>query len=875
MSFPFRRLARSLGILGALGLVCCRAHAAAVFDGSIGPNPAGTTLAGNFEITEADGQLSGTNLFQSLSLFSVAPGESATFSHSSAGVRNIIARVSGLDETRINGAMAVREGVGLAGVPTAAALWLINPNGIVIGDGAFFDTASSFRLSSANEVRFANGESFFSHDVTQASTLSIADPVAFGFLRGDSLAAGVSPGNVRIEINDPGNANAPLFLSDMTLVGTQADPSLAGVEVTGDVVPGFDPTASTGPADSSQIQSFRLRLYAMTGGEVLNIVDPVDFSGAVQGSGILIRQGNFFTTDAGFAVPSALEVAGRRVEVADSYIQSAAVLAGSDITLTAADTLQVQDASIQTATFSGADAGNLSIRAGEVAATDSVIGSQIVAFAGAGDAGNVTIASTVGSLTLDDTSIISFANGASAGGNIVLAAATDMSLSANGFPIILTNSNAAGDAGDVSLNAGGTLTVTGAWSIRSDTTAAGDAGDLSLTATSLSLDGGAATLELSSSTLGSGAAGRINIQASDAASLNNVSAFSASAADGRAGTLVLQGENLTITDSNLFTSTLGNDAAAAPATILLQAGSDIRVLRGSIQSSSADAAPAGEITVNAGADLTLQDVSLQSASLGSGDSGNILLLAGGTQTISGNAALVLTNATGSSDAGNITLRGQTLQLLDNYTIQTTSEGSGNAGTIVMEADSIVLRAGRIESASANAGGGDINLSGSAILLDGNAATGEIVVLIADSFSSDALGNGGSITLGDPNAPADIVVVRGSALTASARQGNGGQINVNAGSFIRDAGSVFLVTSVSGAPGALEINAPEQDVSTAVTALEAPLPDAAALIANVCDQARGERSSLIVVPATEVWQPDDYFSQSSGPSAGMDRPVACR
>ena len=221
----------------ALCLIACSvvhsAGADVVFDGSIGSLPAGTLRSGDFIISESDGQLSGTNLFHSFERFNVNTGESATFSHTTPNVLNIISRVTGDTGTLIQGQINVGQETGGELSPSFASFWLINPSGIVIGEGAALNSNGAFRLSSSNEIGFLNGDSFFSHDVTNNSTLSIATPVAFGFLSGNPLADSVTPGTVTVGAID--NPGAPVVLNafDVALVGTNTDPGSDGLSITG------------------------------------------------------------------------------------------------------------------------------------------------------------------------------------------------------------------------------------------------------------------------------------------------------------------------------------------------------------------------------------------------------------------------------------------------------------------------------------------------------------------------------------------------------------------------------------------------------------------------------------------------------------------
>ncbi|MBW9271262.1 MAG: filamentous hemagglutinin N-terminal domain-containing protein [Candidatus Thiodiazotropha sp. (ex. Lucinisca nassula)] len=870
-------------------------HAEVVFDGSIGSVASGTTRSGNFEITEADGQLSGNNLFQSFQTLNVNSGESATFSHSTNGVQNIIGRVSGNTTTQIQGSVAVRQQLNGSQLPTNAVLWLINPNGIVIQDGAVFDANSSFRLATANQIDFANGDAFYSHEVSRSSTLSVANPVAFGFLVDQSLPETVTPGGIEIQIDDPTDQNAPLFLSDMILVGSSVDASQPGVRITGDLLGVFDPNSFFAPTDSSQIQAFRLGVYAMAAGDGLNLDSTSATPGLLTGSEIQILNSNILVTDSGLAVPSELRLSGGAVTIENSFVQTQSNNATSDITIDAVQSVSLTNTALKTATVSTTEAGSLVISAAAISSNSSLLGSQVDNFGiPLGNSGNVSLQAdqlllqnsgviSVGTNTsanpgsvelavgsggaqLIDTSLSSVSNDTGAGGDLVIRAESDISImsSAVGGSSIETNTAGSEHSGDIRITADGTIVFAGNHLLNTLTTAAGDAGDIEISADNLVIAGDSRRTQIFSSSFGSGQAGTVNLSAANDLVAVSTDISSASDINGSAGSVEMMAANITLDDVNLFTTTSSIDATDSPAVISIRADNEIQVVSSLLQSNSRGAAPAGRIELASGGSINLNNANIQSASTASGRAGDIVINAASDLLLQGEEALVLTNSTGSSDAGNIQFSAGNIEILDDATLQTTSLGSGDAGTILMQGNRFYISDSRIESASVNAGGGDIDIHSQEIILNGD--TGNIVFLFADSFSSDAQGNGGSITLGDPGNPADLIVVRSSALSASANQGSGGRININSDSFIRDTGSVFLVTSQSGEAGALEINAPEQDISAAILELDVPMLDQSSLIQNVCDRSSDERSSLVLVPVSDLQiAPDGYFPSTSPPA----------
>src|SRR5438445_731510 len=87
-------------------------------DGTVG---ARQSFTGRFTVPATAGQQRGGNLFHSFATFSVGKRESATFT-ASAGVTDIVVRVTGGDPTVLNGGLR-------CDVP-GCALFLVNPAGV-------------------------------------------------------------------------------------------------------------------------------------------------------------------------------------------------------------------------------------------------------------------------------------------------------------------------------------------------------------------------------------------------------------------------------------------------------------------------------------------------------------------------------------------------------------------------------------------------------------------------------------------------------------------------------------------------------------------------------------------------------------------------
>src|SRR4051812_28066478 len=156
-------------LLAAL-LTTAPVQAQIVTDGSVGAKV--SLQGGEIEIGADLGTRRGDNLFHSFEKFGIATGQTATFTGPGA-IRNVISRVTGGEISNIDGTLASRVG--------QADLYFLNPAGVMFGPNARLDLPGSLHVSTAHELRFADGVSFSALDKT-GSGLTVAPPEAFGFL---------------------------------------------------------------------------------------------------------------------------------------------------------------------------------------------------------------------------------------------------------------------------------------------------------------------------------------------------------------------------------------------------------------------------------------------------------------------------------------------------------------------------------------------------------------------------------------------------------------------------------------------------------------------------------------------------------------------
>ncbi len=118
-----------------------------------------------------------------------------------------------------------------------ANLFLLNPSGVLLGPKASLDVSGSFHVSTADFLRFADGAKFFAI-LGQESVLTVASPVAFGFLSEDP--AGISMQGSMLQV--PGGKTLSVVGGDIQIKGgTLQAPSsrinLASMTSPGEVIP--------------------------------------------------------------------------------------------------------------------------------------------------------------------------------------------------------------------------------------------------------------------------------------------------------------------------------------------------------------------------------------------------------------------------------------------------------------------------------------------------------------------------------------------------------------------------------------------------------------------------------------------------------------
>ena len=154
------------------------------------------------------GETRGDNLFHSFQDFSVPTGNEASFLNAN-DISNIFSRVTGGDISNIDGLISANG---------SANLFLINPAGIVFGEGARLDIGGSFYGSSASSILFEDGE-FSAADLDNPPLLTINAPIGLGFRD--------QPGDITVTGNGQGTRTTTDLIDTENALRVNSDKTFA------------------------------------------------------------------------------------------------------------------------------------------------------------------------------------------------------------------------------------------------------------------------------------------------------------------------------------------------------------------------------------------------------------------------------------------------------------------------------------------------------------------------------------------------------------------------------------------------------------------------------------------------------------------------
>jgi len=170
-----------------------------------------------------------------------------------------------------------------------------------------------------------------------------------------------------------------------------------------------------------------------------------------------------------------------------------------------------------------------------------------------------------------------------------------------------------------------------------------------------------------------------------------------------AGAVIIRGGTLQVDDSYFYAKTLGNKDGSG---IDIQLAQDCVFSNGArITAYTSGAGAAGSVTVNVGGSLTLtENAVIENMSLGPGQAGNLTVTASESVSISGernsegSSGGLFTATQGDGNAGVLSISTPVLNV-DDATISAVTVDEGDAGSILLEVESLSLRNGAVFSAS--------------------------------------------------------------------------------------------------------------------------------------------------------------------------------
>ncbi len=794
------------------------------------------TLAGPaYAIPESLGKVAGNNLFQSFQVFNIDKGESATFTTSTPTLQNVISRVSGGSASTINGPLKLAPASG-----SAPAFFFINPAGVTFGAGASVDVPGAFHVSTASNLKLADG-TIYSAGTGADSSFAVAAPQAFGFL---------------------GATRAAITIRDLATLTTKPSQPISIVGGDVELNRGSVLTANGGDirvmAVGQKIQEVSLTAALPSADGNLTIKN----GGAISSS-------TSSATDAGSVRVGAGNIAVDGV-CCYSSISSKAIAgtgnAGSVDVAAAGNLSVVNGASIYSTTASSGSAGAVKVSAGSVTLDGQGYSGEIYSETNStGNAGSVEVSSTgnlsiinggrissgtwssgnagsvivnAGSITVDGkgtaTGISNDANILSDGnaGSIEVTATGNLSLVSGGAISSGAGFLSAGNAGSVTVRAGG-IAIDGkgaAAGIFSDaeTYSAGNAGSISVTATGyLSIVNGGL---ISSNTLSSGNAGLVRVSASDIAIdgggssyMTGVSSDAGSGSKGNAGSInVSAAENLSVVNGGfIYSSTSGaGDAGsvkvAAGGVAIDGQGSTAGIIA---QAGAGSLGKTGNVEVSVAGNLSIIDGGrISSNTFSSGNAGSVRIGAAAI-TIDSRGSSYITDIgsnanSGTGNSGNVdVIAAEILAIINGGRISSSTYSSGDAGSVKVGARSIVIDgqgeatgiySQAISGSTGNSGGTNVSATENLSIINGGSISSSTwssgnagpVRISADSINID--GRGGSASTG----------IYSSSNAASGASGDAGSIDITATGklSIINGGEISSSTWTSGKAGSVKIGA---------------------------------------------------------------------
>ena len=347
------RKARCIGvslITVVLGFIPSVALAQTIVPANDGTGTLVTTPSSPNQFDITDGTQSGTNLFHSFSQFDLNQGQIANFI-SNPTILNILTRINSNNPSYINGLIQVTNG--------NSNLFMMNPAGIVFGQGASLNVPGSFTATTAtgislgkdqlgNDLLFnATGSNNYAALVGTPSHLVFATSQPGAIINSGQLSVGKDLSLVGGTVVSTGNVQASAGQVNITAVPGH---STVRLEVPGQILSLEIPQSALTNSTLNPRTLPELLTGTQTSGVAVNSAGQVELTG----SGLTVEPGDV-AVRGNVTGQTATLLAQNNLSLVESQLQTT-----GDLNLLAKHAVQVRDT--QTNPFAAQAGGNLAIQ---------------------------------------------------------------------------------------------------------------------------------------------------------------------------------------------------------------------------------------------------------------------------------------------------------------------------------------------------------------------------------------------------------------------------------------------------------------------------------------------------------------------------------
>lgn len=665
------------------------------------------------DIAENLGTRSGGNLFHSFKEFNIPTEHTVTFKENvTKSTENVITRVTGKVGSDINGTLSVTPG-------GKANFYLINPNGVTFGPGGQVDVPGSIHISTADQLKFKDGNIFSAVNPT-GNSLSASAPKAFGFLGTSKANNGlikIDSAFINIAENKAFDAvsgrmilnskiNSDIFRAGRIINGSKSQVRLVAINGASEI--------SVEPNSNGNLPMPKIVPSKLNSGDIqvkasISLIGDGGGRIAIWGRDILFSDfSNLSVANLGSANPDS----EKGIE-----IQANALLLHGFSSMESMSPF-----------FSEGKSANINIHTQKYLVIDngfiSTSGAQTL------NSGDIKIFSE--DVIIKSNASISIRNdlkGSSIGGSIAVVTKNDITL-LDGGRISTSHAGGGGSNGNIKLYADGNINIVGmdqsskGSAVFANTISATKAGDIDIQAKGNInvLNGG----QINNSTSSEGAAGKATIKAVGDIILKGATISSDTSGSGKGGDVFVEGRNIFLDNAYVSAaSTTQNSGKPGNVEVVARESLDLNLGKISIENSSENPdainnQPVGRIKVSA-PNINLQNNSqISTQATGNAPAGSIVIKFANALCL--DSSFISTESK-DGNGGALTVTGGALINLTNSELKTTVHGKnqGNGGDINVKVDNLVMETGLIQAntEAEQAQGGNININVKALIPSGN------------------------------------------------------------------------------------------------------------------------------------------------------------